>query len=130
MGGNLHIKLETASVVILGDDNNEAVYGGLITEVIENTLPPPPPPPPPPPAPPGANPPPPPPPACDKFELGTYVYFVVKDNGQGNNAPPDQYRPVIYSRCTALEDGGETFPWFLFGWVDVSDESDKIKVNN
>jgi len=129
-GGNLHIKLETASVVVLGDDGNEAIYGGLITEVIENTIPQPPPPPPPPP-PPGGNPPPPPPPppACDKFELGTYVYIVVKDNGQGNNAPLDEYRPFIYSTCDALSDGGKFFPWFLFGWVDVSDESDKIKVN-
>jgi hypothetical protein len=119
MGGNLHIKLETSSVVILGADENEAVYGGLITEVIENTLPSPPPPPP------GF-----PPPACAKFELGTYVYFVVKDNGQGHNDAPDQYRGVVYSRCTALADGGESFPWFFFGWIDVADEADKIKVNN
>lgn len=117
LSGNLHIKLETASVVLAGEDGNEAVYGGLVTEVIENTIPQPPPRP-------GA-----PPPACDRFELGTYVYFAVIDNGQGVNASPDQYSAFLYPICTELADGGLTIPWFLFGWIDLTDPSDKIKVN-
>jgi len=118
-GYSLHVKMETSSVVILGSDENEAVYGGLITEVIENTIPPPPPPPP------GF-----PPPLCNRFDEGTYVYFCVKDNGQGNNAPADQYKGVLISSCQGLGDGGASFPWFFFAWTDVSDPSDKIKVNN
>lgn len=115
----LHILLETSSVVVLGNDENEAVYGGLITEVLVNTLPPPPPPPP------GA-----PPMPCSPFDVGSYVYFYVKDNGQGNNAPDDQYKSVLLPPCNAIPDGGATFPWFFFPWSDVSDPSDKIKVNN
>lgn len=64
------------------------------------------------------------------FDLGTYVYFVVKDNGQGNNAPPDQFKNILIPRCDAWSDGGVGLPWFIFGWTDVADESDKIKVNN
>ena len=56
-----HYILETTSMVVNG---NEAIYGGIITEVITNTFPIMPPPPPPPPCPTFPNcPPPPPPPA-------------------------------------------------------------------
>ena len=125
--GTAHVILETSSVVIVSVDGEDgAVYGGVITEVIENTIPPPPPPPPPPP---GV--PPPPPPACQPLDLGTFVYFLVKDNGQGNNAPADEYRSVLVARCDEYVEGGAEFPWdfFLFAWSEVEEESDEIKVN-
>jgi hypothetical protein len=111
-----HYLMETTSVVV---NDNYAIYGGTITEVLVNTFPPPPPPPPGVPAPP-----------CNPNEVGNYVYFTVYDNGQGNNAPADQYRGLFQS-CTESLDGAETFPWFIFGQPsDVMNPSDKIKVNN
>lgn len=125
--GTAHVILETVSVVSIGE--GEAIYGGIITEVIENTVMFPPPPPPPP-CPTFPNCPPPPPPSpCDAYELGTYVYFVVKDNGQGNNAPMDKYNNVLLNSCFAQTNGGADIPWFLFGNSDVG-PNDKIKVND
>lgn len=110
-----HYLLETTSMVVDGD---YAIYGGIITEVIVNTFPPPPPPPP------GA-----PTPPCNPNSVGNHVYFTVYDNGQGNNAPADQYRGLAQN-CSILEDGGVSFPWFIFGPPsDVENEGDKIKVN-
>jgi hypothetical protein len=110
-----HYLLETTSMVV---DGNYAIYGGIITEVIVNTFPAPPPPPPGVPAPP-----------CNPNSVGNYVYFTVYDNGQGNNAPADQYRGIAQS-CSIKEDGGVSFPWFIFGAPsDVMNESDEIKVN-
>ena len=125
----LHIILETTSVAVIGTDQNEAIYGGLITEVIFNNIPPPPPPPP---CPTFPNcPPPPPPPPCSQFELGTYVYFSVTDNGQGNNSNPDAYRPALISTCSESPNGFATFPWFIFGSRDLDQNgSDRVKVNN
>ena len=119
-----HVILETTSVVV---DGNEAIYGGVITEVIVNTFPLPPPPPP---CPTFPNcPPPPPPPACNPNSLGSHTYFKVFDNGQGNNAPADQYQG-LFNTCNASPDGAASFPWFIFGTPNnVEGESDKIKVN-
>lgn len=110
-----HYILETTSVVV---DGNEAIYGGVITDVLVNTFPSPPPPPPGVPAPP-----------CNPNSVGNYVYFTVFDNGQGANAPTDQYRGLTQS-CFIKADGGVSFPWFIFGSPrDVMNSSDKIKVN-
>lgn len=112
-GGTAHIILETTSVVMVNVAGEEgAIYGGIVTEVIENTIS----------SPPGQ---------CG-YNLGAYVYFLVKDNGQGNNAPVDQYRNVLIANCDELADGGAGFDWefFFFSWFDVGEASDKIKVNN
>ena len=122
----IHIILETSSVALVGANENEAVYGGVVSEVIFNNIPPPPPPPPCP-----TFPNCPPPPACSSFDVGSYVYFSVIDNGQGANADPDEYRPFLYPRCTALSNGGASFPWFIFGSVVLDQNpSDHVKVNN
>ncbi len=110
-----HYLLETTSMVV---DGNYAIYGGIITEVIVNTFPSPPPPPPGAPAPP-----------CNPNSVGNHVYFSVYDNGQGNNAPADQYRG-LFQTCSINEAGGVSFPWFFYGDPsDVMNASDKIKVN-
>ena len=116
-----HFAMETTSMVV---DGNYAIYGGVITEVFVNTFPPPPPPPP---CPTFPNCPPPPP--CNPNSVGNYIYFTVYDNGQGNNAPADQYLGLTQS-CFVKSDGGVSFPWFIFGQPsDVMNSSDKIKVN-
>ncbi len=117
--GNAHVIMKTVSVIV---DGNEAIYGGIVTEVIENTLVIPPPPPPPP-----GFPPPPPPPT--PYLLGSHTYFKVLDNGQGNNADPDQYHGLIVSTSNPIPDGGVGLPWFFSTFMDVENESDKIKVN-
>ena len=114
--GTANVVIETVSVISIGD--NEVVYGGQIIEVIENTVMFPPPPP-------GF-----PAPPCDPYELGTYVYFAVKDNGQGNNAPSDQYSPFISNNCNQDSSGGANNPWSFFGFTDVESSKDKIKVND
>ncbi|MCD2259138.1 hypothetical protein [Psychroserpens luteolus] len=113
--GTANVVLETVSVVSIG--NNEVVYGGQISEVIENTVMFPPPPP-------GF-----PAPQCDPYDLGTYVYFAVKDNGQGNNAPLDQYSPFLSNSCNEDTNGGANNPWSFFGFSNVESPKDKIKVN-
>lgn len=114
--GTANVVLETVSVISIGD--NEVVYGGQISEVIENTVMFPPPPP-------GF-----PAPPCDAYELGTYVYFAVKDNGQGNNAPLDQYSPLLSNSCNEDPNGGANNPWSFFGFNHVESPKDKIKVND
>jgi|TARA_R110002051_G_scaffold8316_1_gene35018 hypothetical protein len=116
-----HYILETTSVVV---DGNEAIYGGIITEVIVNTFPLPPPPPPCP-----TFPNCPPPPSCNPNDVGNYVYFKVLDSGQGSNASPDKYQGLFQS-CNIFSDGAASFPWFIFGSPnDVENASDNIKVN-
>ena len=117
----LHVVMETVSVVV--QNENKAIYGGIITEVVANNFPPPPPPRPCP-----TFPNCPPPPSCSPYDLGSYVYFQVIDNGQGNNAPADQYRGLI-ATCNEFPNGAAGFPWFIFRASDV-EEGDNIKVNN
>lgn len=124
--GTRHFIMETACVVVI---ENEAMYGGLITEVIENTIPNPPPPPPPPPCPTFPDCPPPPPP-CDVYSVGTYFWFRVLDNGQGNNAEADQYFNLALAGCFPPDDCfADFFLWPFVPTFDVANESDKIKVN-
>jgi len=127
--GQLHIILETSSVAIIGTDSNEAIYGGMVAEVVFNNIPPPPPPPP---CPTFPNcPPPPPPPPCSNFDIGTYVYFSVTDNGQGTNSDPDEYRGVLLPSCSASSNGFKTFPWGILGSVTLDPNGpDNVKVNN
>lgn len=108
-GSAARFALKATSIVSIGE--GEVVYGALITNVIENTIPPPPP------CPTFPNCPPPP------FAEGSYVYFAVKDNGQGS----DQYKGLIFPSSNALGDGGASFPWFIFPWNNLSSE-DRIHV--
>lgn len=112
-----HVVLETECVVVINE--NEAIYGGVITEVLENNFPSPPPPPPGAPAPP-----------CNPNDLGSSVYFKVIDNGQGSNAPADQHYGIVLQFCSPSVDCSSSFPWFIFGVNDVENEGDKIKVND
>ncbi|MFT5846978.1 MAG: hypothetical protein ACJARX_000050 [Psychroserpens sp.] len=113
--GTANVVLETINVVSIG--NNEVIYGGQITEVLENTVMFP--------TPPGF-----PIPSCDTYELGSYVYFAVKDNGQGNNAPSDQYSPILINICNEIPSIETYIPWTLIGFNDVESSKDKIKVND
>ena len=121
--GTDHVLFDTRCLSVVG---NSAVYSGIITEVLENTIPPPPPPPPPIPAPP------------PPIAVGNVVVFNVIDNGQGNNALPDQHSELFLFVPDA-EDFCETTPspdspfWTLFGvfpLADVGGANDKIKVNH
>ena len=111
-----HFIVQTECVTVI--NNNEAIYGGVITEVLENNFPPPPPPP-------GF-----PAPPCNPNDLGNSVYFSVIDNGQGNNAPADQYYGLVIQGCSPSMDCQSSFPWFIFQPIDVDNAGDKIKVNN
>ena len=119
--GVVHVRFRTASVVM---DGTTAIYSGQVSEIIEYTAVFPPPPPPPP----GV---PPPPPPAPPYSLGSYAYFKVLDNGQGKNAPPDQYNSVSFSVGSPLIDGGAGFfLWSLGTMTDLQNASDYIKVNN
>lgn len=112
------ISMDTECVMVDGD---AAVYGGTMTEVEGSPFPP------------GAGP----------FKVGNNLYFRVVDNGQGNNAPTDQYSGTLVisgsSRCGILVpsnpswfSGTLPFPPFApfpIPTLDVEGESDKIKVN-
>jgi hypothetical protein len=104
------IIMETACVNVVG---NEAVYGGLVTEV-ENS-----------PFPPGAGP----------FAIGNIVFFKVIDNGQGNNAPADQYVQTLVSTSSLLECetlGQPDFSFWSLPFFATNDieEPGSVKVNN
>ena len=96
--------METECVTV---DGNEAVYGGTITEALNvpEFL-------------------------ADWFSAGSHVYFRVIDNGQGNNAPPDQMDAVIfifpYSLCGEVTPSSDM--WSFFN-LDVLDPG-SVKVNN
>jgi len=105
--GFVSLTMETECVIVEG---NEAVYGGTFTEVLNNPFPP-----------------------GGPFDVGNIIYFKVIDNGQGNNASPDQHAigglivPAGNSNCGALE---VTDPfWERFGLLDVA-EPGSVKVNN
>jgi hypothetical protein len=110
--------LETECVMVEG---NEAVYGGTITQ-IEGPLPP-----------------------GFPFGIGNYLYFKVFDNGQGNNADPDQFygqsKFSFTSQCgTYTPSNASVWPPTItipLPWGDVTinlindvPEPGSIKVNN
>ena len=114
-GENAHVILETLTVIAANIGGKDAaVYGGTITEVIENTFAP------------GSN-------SCENWGLGQNVWFAVLDNGEGINAPADQIRSVFLRSCIDLTNQGvgvaNFFNFFFFSWNDVEEESDHIKVN-
>jgi hypothetical protein len=98
--------LETECVMV---EENEAVYGGTITEINGPQTPP------------------------GFPEVGDGLYFRVIDNGQGSNADPDQVTLAFLvafggsSACGILTPNNPV--WDLFGNGDVS-EPGSIKVNN
>ena len=105
--GTVYLTLATECVTV---DGNEAVYGGTFTEVQNNPFPP-----------------------GGPFEVGNAIYFKVMDNGQGNNAPPDQHAlggfivPAGASFCGVIP---VTDPiWEQFGVFDIA-EPGSVKVNN
>lgn len=100
-------RLNTTSVVVNG---NEAIYGGIITDVIVDTFPSP-------------------PFGCIPNQVGNYVYFKVFDNGQGNQSYLDQYQG-LFQTCNIWQDGAASFPWFVFGGpYNVDKKTDRININ-
>ena len=103
-------------------EGNEAVYGGIITEV--------------------AGPPPPPGPGPPVYSPGDYVYFKVFDNGEGNNASPDQFYGRIKfettSKCGIYTPGNTaiwvptvTIPGYgTINFISNIPEPGSVKVNN
>lgn len=97
----VRIAMTTHCVTVKG---NEAIYGGLITESEGSPFP-------------GGGP----------FAIGRYFYFKVKDNGNGKNAPVDQYYQTLYSMGTPDEQcGADLLNWS--GLTDVQHESDQIRI--
>lgn len=106
------LTLETECIMVEG---NEAVYGGIATEVV--------------------NP-------FGGFQMGKYVYFKVIDNGQGNNADPDQYHGLIgtsSSSLCGLVPPSDTSAWpptitccggLTFDLILEVSEPGSVKVNN
>jgi hypothetical protein len=88
-------------------EDNEAVYGGTLTEVA---------------GPPGFP-----------FGVGDLVYFKVIDNGQGDNAPADQFVGAIRFKFSPDSRCGIWTPshpsWSNYPVIDVP-EPGSIKVNN
>ena len=95
------LTLETACVMVEG---NEAVYGGTITEAVN--------------VPEGES----------YFEVGGHFLFKVIDNGQGHNAPPDQYSNIIavFNGCGFMVPS--EWIWGLGGYGDV-EAPGSVKVN-
>lgn len=96
--GNKTYTLETECVMVEG---NEAVYGGLITEMN------------------APNPP---------FlpNVGDLLYFKVIDNGQGNNAPLDQFHGFVRSsktgsKCDIWTPGSSAWPDTFYGIPLIGD---------
>jgi len=100
------ITMETNCVSVL---DNEAVYGGTITEVLNDPF----------------N-------GFGPYALGNTLMFKVIDNGQGNNASADQY---VQSLVSSSVSDCSNFPPDAFFWnspfVTVADvEIGRVKVNN
>ena len=105
--GPFTFSMETACVMV---DENEAVYGGTIIELDG------------PPTPPGFP-----------ISLGNQMFFKVIDNGQGNNAPLDQFNAILLFTTPENSGCGTLTPsaplWSVFPDVDIQ-EPGSIKVNN
>ena len=103
----VELTMETECIMAEG---NEAVYGGTFTEVVNSPFPP-----------------------GGPFDVGNHMYWKVTDNGQGNNAPPDQHNTIIVispsfsSRCGVYTP--PSFIWGLGSELDVQ-EPGSVKVNN
>ncbi len=87
-------------------EGNEAVYGGTITEFVNPFGP---------------------------FDVGWHIYIKVIDNGQGNNAPPDQANGV-YALMDPSSSGCDIFTpshpvYNIFPDYEIQ-EPGKVKVNN
>lgn len=100
--------LETECVMVEG---NEAVYGGIITALD---------------------------PGFPNFQVGDRAYFKVFDNGQGENAPADQWWGGIRfstrgSQCGIWTPSSAAWPELLFGFIPMIldiEEPGSAKVNN
>lgn len=102
--GFSEVTMETECVMV---EDNEAVYGGTITEIS---------------------------PPFGPFEIGALIYFKVIDNGQGNNAPADQFNSIsiivpVGDPSLCGEVGPSFFLWDAFPNNDVP-EPGSVKVNN
>ena len=101
------ISLETECIMA---DENQAVYGGTIVD-LEG----------------------PPTPPNFPISLNNHMYFKVIDNGQGNNAPPDQFNGIIVFSPAQISRCGEYVPshplWSIIPDIDIEDPG-SIKVNN
>jgi hypothetical protein len=102
---NLQLTLETECVTVI---DNEAVYGGLITEAVDNPFPP-----------------------GGPFDVGNHVFFKVIDNGQGNNAPADQYATGIFIVPSFVTTACDIFTPDAPYWGSTLDvvSPGKVKVN-
>jgi len=103
--GFSEITMETECVMV---EDNEAVYGGTITEIS--------------------------PPFGPPFEIGAVIYFKVIDNGQGNNAPADQINPITIIAPVGSPSGCDVFTPSFFLWDvlpnDDVPEPGSVKVNH
>ncbi len=102
--GFSEVTMETECVMV---EDNEAVYGGTITEIS---------------------------PPFGPFQIGAVIYFKVIDNGQGNNAPADQINPISLivpvgepSQCDVFTPS--FFLWDVLPNDDVP-EPGSVKVNH
>ena len=104
---NLELTTETECVMVF--EGNVAIYGATITETVNNPFPP-----------------------GGPFDVGNIVYIKVIDNGQGNNADPDQRSPTTVivpdSQCGILSPSDVI--WDIFGPNEDIQEPGSIKVNN
>lgn len=103
--GNLHLKMDTKCLTIV---DNEAVYAGIVTEIIETPFP----------------------PGTGIIDIDSVLYFKVKDNGSGQNSPRDQYSPVVI--IGSPRGGCASFSPDSPIWeplVDVTHQNDNIKIN-
>ena len=97
------------------NEQGEAVFTGIVAEVIGDS----------------------PQPSGDPFPpVGARVWVRVKDNGKGPNAPLDQYKPIFFINpsgtfpCDFFALNGEiSFLWNFFPYENVANSSDNINVN-
>lgn len=106
---DLEVTMETECVMV---DGNEAVYGGIMTEVLNSPFPP-----------------------GGPFEVGNHMIFKVIDNGQGNGAPLDQFNtgilisPSFASFCGAFTPSHPVWSLPFFSTLDVQAPG-SVKVND